>query len=820
MPLFKTGTEALHDVAWSSDYNNNGAGVTATATVFPQALGLASTWDTELIQQVGSAVGVEARGLNAQNPIVWGLNLWAPVVNLLRDPRWGRNEEGYSEDALLTGAISSAYSKGISGPHPRYLQAAPTLKHFLAYNNEVRRDTTSSSISPRVLHEYDLKAFEPAIRANVATGVMASYNLVNGRPNHVSADLLDLARSWTNRDLMVVSDAYAPYNLTGSEAYYATQPEADAAAIKAGLDSFTVDDTHNAPMIAAIQAALAGGLLAESDIDEAVHHNLSIRFRLGEFDPPELNPYTKITLADVNTAEHQQLARKTAREAIVLLKNEGNVLPLDAATVKKVAVIGPLAQTLYTDWYSGSMPYGVTPAQGMQERLGVTSQVAVTEGSDRIALKDVTSGLYVTAATDPAGQVLTASSASAGANESFDLVDWGEGVFTLRSVANSKYVARSWSTVLVNSDTQPMGWFVMEQFKFVPQPDNTYVIEYAGYEVRESWYGNNKYVVVGADGQLSVTAATIESASRFTLDVLASGVESAAQAATGADAAVVVLGSMPFINGRENRDRVDITLAAGQEALVKAVLAANPHTILVIENSYPTAITWENGNVPAILWTTHAGQETGHALADVIFGDVSPAGRLTQTWYRSVHDLPDILDYDIISSDRTYMYFKGTPLFPFGHGLTYATFAYDNLKLSSWAVGQHGSVTVSVDVTNKGARVSDEVVQLYTHQRFSRVKQPVKVLRVFERLHDVQPGEMRTVRMRLNASDLAFWDVTSARPVIEFSTHDIEVGRSSADIRAATVLAVNGEIIPPAESYPRDPRRELRRPSWYDAGRR
>ena len=292
--MFKTGTEALHGVAWSTDYNDKGNVVTANGTVFPQAVGLASTWDPALIKQVGSAVGDEARGFNAQNPAVWGLNLWAPVVNLLRDPRWGRNEEGYSEDPTLTGSISTAYGSGMEGNDPRHLKTAPTLKHYLAYNNEVRRDVTSSNVPARVLNEYDRQAFKPAIAANAATGVMASYNLVNGRPATVSPDLNDVVRSWTNKPLFNVSDAYAPYNLTGSEAYFATQAEADAAVVKAGLNSFTVDGSDNKPTSDAIKSALAQGLLTEKDIDTAVGQALSIRFRLGEFDP-DGGPYAKIT---------------------------------------------------------------------------------------------------------------------------------------------------------------------------------------------------------------------------------------------------------------------------------------------------------------------------------------------------------------------------------------------------------------------------------------------------------------------------------------------------------------------------------------------
>src|ERR1041384_2972227 len=261
MPVFKTGSEALHGLAWTTDRDNNGAVVTATGTVFPQAIGLASTWDPALMHQVGAVVGNEARGFNVINPRVWGLQLWAPVVNLLRDPRWGRNEEGYSEDARLTGAIATAYGQGIEGDDPVYLRAAPVLKHYLANNNEINRDITSSNLRPRVKKEYDELAFKLPIAADAATGVMGSYNLVNGRPDTVNPDIQDVVRSWTKRTLYNVSDAGAPYNLTGSEQYHATNAEGFAAALQAGIDSSTVDNQHSDPTIQIITTAPALGLL-------------------------------------------------------------------------------------------------------------------------------------------------------------------------------------------------------------------------------------------------------------------------------------------------------------------------------------------------------------------------------------------------------------------------------------------------------------------------------------------------------------------------------------------------------------------------------
>ncbi|MER6369701.1 glycoside hydrolase family 3 C-terminal domain-containing protein [Streptomyces mirabilis] len=769
---FRTGTEALHGVAWLG-----------RATVFPQAIGLASTWDPALIQQVGSAVGDEARGFQQERPDGWGLNLWAPVVNLLRDPRWGRNEEGYSEDPYLTGSISTAYGEGLTGGDPDHLKTAPTLKHYLANNNEVNRATTSSDLRPRVQHEYDEAAFRPAVEADATTGVMASYNLVNGRPDTVNPDLDDVVRTWTSRDLLNVTDAFAPGNLLpGTQNYYDTLAEGDAAALKAGIDSFTDNNGDSAPTTTAVKSALSTGLLKESDVDTAVSHILAVRVRLGEFDPNG-GRYGSIDQSVINSPAHRKLAREAAAKSAVLLKNDG-VLPLKTSA-KNVAVVGPLADTLYTDWYSGTLPYAVTPADGIATKLGAS--VASSEGVDRIALRDTATGKYVTAGASQAGGALKESTET-GVAAQFDAFDWGSGIVTLRSAANGRYVGYNWSN-FVNDQVQPNGWYVQQQFELERQDDGTYLLRYAGYETTESWWSNPVYLgPTGPDGTLGLVEKS--AAAHYSKDVVRSGVDEAVAAVRGKDTAVVVVGSMPAINGREAHDRTDMGLAPSQEALVRAVRAANPKTVVVVENSYPTTLGTLQKEVPALLWTTHAGQETGNALADVLYGDTNPAGRLTQTWYRSASDLPSILDYDIIKSDRTYQYFKGRPLYPFGYGLSYTTFRYGAPKRVDGGY--------EVAVTNTGERAGDEVVQLYTHQRASRDKQPLKQLKAYARV-SLKPGETKTVRLKVRPSDLAHWDVTRSKWVVESGTYDVLVGASSTDIRSRTSWTVRGETIPPRD---------------------
>ncbi|MCX5333689.1 MULTISPECIES: glycoside hydrolase family 3 protein [unclassified Streptomyces] len=766
---FRTGTEALHGVAWLGE-----------TTVFPQAVGLASTWDPALMEQVGSAVGDEARGFQQERPAGWGLNLWAPVVNLLRDPRWGRNEEGYSEDPELTGALSTAYGEGLTGGDPDHLKTAPTIKHYLANNNEWHRTTTSSDLRPRVAKEYDEAAFKPAIEANAATGVMSSYNLVNGRPATVNPDLDGVVRKWTSYDLLNVTDAFAPGNLPGDQKYYPSVTEGDAAAMKAGIDSFTDNDANSSVTTGAIKSALQQGLLKESDVEEAAGHILSVRVRLGEFDPGG-GKYGSIDKSVINSPAHQKLARKAATEGAVLLKNQTGTLPLKKSA-KDVAVVGPLADTLYTDWYSGTLPYAVTPADGIAAKLGTA--VTTNEGVDRIALKNAETGRYVTAGTDADGEPLKETSAS-DASAQFDVFDWGAGIVTLRSAANGKYVGYNWAN-FVNDQVQPNSWYVQQQFKLEEQTDGTYLLRYAGYETEEPWWGNPVYLgPTGADGTLGLVAK--DAAAHYTKDVVRSGVDEAVAAVKGKDNAVVVVGSNPSINGREAHDRTDMGLAPAQEALVRAVKAANPRVVVIVENSYPTTLGALQKEVPAVLWTSHAGQETGNALADLLYGDANPSGRLTQTWYRSESDLPSILDYDIIKSDRTYQYFKGSPLYPFGHGLSYTSFRYGDLRKSADGY--------EVKVTNTGSRTGDEVVQLYAHQRVSRDKQPLKQLEAFQRV-TLKPGETKTVRLKLAKKDLAHWDVTRSKWVVEQGTYDVLAGSSSADIRTRTTWQVSGETIP------------------------
>ncbi len=761
---FRTGTEALHGVAWHGP-----------ATVFPQAVGLATSWNPELVRAIGSAVGDEVRVFHQKDPAAVGLNVWAPVVNPLRDPRWGRNEEGYAEDPWLTGIVATAYGHGLTGDHPTHLKTAPTLKHFLAYNNETDRCTTSSNLPPRVLHDYELPAFRAPIEAGAAVAVMPSYNLVNGRPAHLSPLINDVLRKYTDQELLVVSDAYAPGNLYGLQQYHPDGPTAYAAALKAGVDSFTQDDTDAGPSIEKLTEAIDRGLITVNEVDTAVRHALAIRFRLGEFDPPELDPYRALEPDLVNCPAHRQLAQEAARQSIVLLKHECQVLPLNTSAIKRLAVIGPLANTLSEDWYAGTLPYQITAYGGLVERLG-EDRVEYCEGVDRIALRVAGSTSYLSVGVDG---VLRADGVQS-ADGAFDLFDWGGDTCALRSVRNGRHLTVADDGSVVADQPGPNGWEVKQTFRLVETGDT----------VRLLHLNSGRYLHVDEVVSLSDTGTSFE------LEVLVDGAAEAAKVAARADTAIVVVGNHPLVNGRETEDRRDLELPAAQDRLIRSVHAANSRTVLVMTSSYPFAVGWAQQNLPALLWSAHGGQEYGRALADVLFGDADPAGRLTQTWYHSAADLPDLLDYDIIATDATYLYYRGMPLYPFGHGVSYTTFAYGDLRLSATSIPADGEVRVAFTVTNTGTRAGSEVAQLYTHQQRSRVKQPLRQLRGFRRL-SLLPGESTDVELTIAAADLGFWDVTRDRHCVETARHSIMVGRSSTDTRLAATLDVQGERIPP-----------------------
>ncbi|MCL6605217.1 MAG: glycoside hydrolase family 3 C-terminal domain-containing protein [Paenibacillus sp.] len=769
---YKHGTEAAHGISWLGK-----------ATSFPQPSGLACTWNPELMKKIGSAIGDEARAFYKKNPTINGLTLWAPTVDMERDPRWGRTEEAYGEDPELTGQLSTAIVQGIQGDHPFYLKAVATLKHFLGNNNEIERGNCSASIDPRNMREYYLDAFKAAFREGGAQSMMTAYNSVNGVPVILHPSVMDVVKGEWEMDGFIVSDAGDLFGIVKDHHYYESFAQSMAESIKNGIDSVTEETEET---IKVIHEALAQGLLTEEDLDRALSNTFRVRFRLGEFDPAELNPYAGIDDSVILSKEHAALSLEAAKQSIVLLKNENDTLPLNKNNLSKVAVIGPLGDEAFRDWYSGTLPYGVTPLQGITKKLA-GKQVAFESGSDLMVLTSVSNGKAVGITGEDGRLALLQEQMEHG--ELFEHTAWGWNNHTLKSTSLNKYVTLTDNDTLTVSADEVYGWYVKEAFSLLPGEDDTVTLK--------AW--RDKSISVNSDtGTLLATDDNTSTAGSepFTKHILKSGIDAAVNAAKAAEVAVVFVGNHPLINGKEEIDRPDIVLPEEQERLVKAVYEANPNTVVVIVGSYPISSPWIDEHIPAVLYTSHSGQELGNAISEVLFGDYSPSGKLNMTWFRSVEQLPDLMDYDIIKGKRTYMYFDGEPLYPFGHGLGYAQVSYSNLKLGAKELDQDGMIKVSVQVDNTGSVDGDEVVQLYVQSLSSRVKRPLKQLKGFQKIHTAA-GQSQTVEFSLPVSELAFWDVTRERFCVESGQYTIMIGRSSSDIVVSEQITVQGETIPP-----------------------
>jgi beta-glucosidase len=615
-------------------------------TTFPQEKGLGATWDPELLKKIASLEGYEAR-YYYQNPVFdrGGVVVRAPNSDLSRDPRWGRTEESYGEDPFLVGTLTVAFIQGLQGPDPKHWQSASLMKHFMANENEDGRTHTSSDFDERLFREYYSVPFRMGFEEGGSRAVMASYNAWNGVPMTIHPVLKDvMIKEWGN-DGLICTDGGALGLLITAHKSFPDKEHGSAAAVKAGINHFL--DTYKPDLT----KALKDGLVTEADMDAALKNLLTVYLKLGEMDPPGVDPYAKIgveTGGDVPPWERESsvaLARLATAESIVLLKNENNTLPLDRAKLKTVAVIGEWTDQVLQDWYSGTYPYGVSVIDGVREALGKGTKLLFADGSNP---------------------------------------------------------------------------------------------------------------------------------------------EEAAKLAKQADVAIVVVGNHPVCNagwdqcptpsnGKEDVDRKTIVLE--QEELVKKVFAANPRTVEVLRASFPYAIVWSQQNVPAIVHMTHNSQEEGHGLADVLFGDYSPAGRLTQTWPTGDAQLLPIMDYNLLHG-RTYLYSKDKPLYPFGYGLSYTTFRYDGVKLSATKIDADGAVQVTVKVKNTGKRASDEVVQMYVQHLGSSVTRPQLELKGFKRVR-IAPGAVQDVTMELKVRDLAYWDTASHAWKVEKEQVRILAGGSS-----------------------------------------
>ncbi|MFW0774088.1 glycoside hydrolase family 3 C-terminal domain-containing protein [Paenarthrobacter nitroguajacolicus] len=778
---FRTGTEAAHGVAWLG-----------SATVFPQPVGLAATWDEDLIARVGEAVGREVRAKKAADPNV-SLNVWAPVVNPLRHPLWGRNEEGFSEDPHLTARFASAFCSGLKGSDAGTWLTVPTLKHFLGYNNEHDRSLTSSNLSDRVLHEYELPAYRQPIEDGVAGAVMLSYNLVNGRPAHVSDLVQRHLRTWVNGgSVAVVSDAGAPSALFRAEKYFADGSTAYAAALRAGVDNFTDDGDNPGPSTTYLEEALERGLLTEDDLDLSVARLLTLRARTGEFDDdrggssPADNPTAgsgETGSAETGSAETSALAREAARKSVVLLRNQADpqLLPL-GDTPGSIAVIGTLGQRVLSDWYSGTLQNECSLAEAFSRRY---QDVVAEDGLDVVALRCVRTGAYVglppSSDTTDDGGVLVADKTSPAVGEYFTVKDWGSGEFSLQSGLTGRFVAAGSDNYLRASAERIGGWVVQETFRLVPFHDGTVALQHLA---SSTWVR-----VESGTGSLVLASGLESTADRFVVRTIKSGHEAAHAAAASADVAVVVVGNDPHLGGRETLDRESLDLPQSEQELVRIVRDANPKTILLVVSSYPYALG-ALADTPAIAWTSHGGQELGPGVVDVLSGDAEPTGRLPQTWFARDADLPDILDYDIIGSESTYLYTRAEPLYPLGHGLSYGSVRYTDAVLASEVPGHF--MDVDVTLTNKGDRMAHELVQAYASAPAHQYSFPRRLLVAHQRV-EVPPGARVTATLRIPVERLATFSTVTASMVVEPGEYLILLGSSASMLPVSVTVRIPQE---------------------------
>lgn len=678
IPAYRWWSECIH-----------GVGRAGRATVFPVAIGLAATWDVDLMARVGTVISDEARAKHqeARTERYHGLTYWAPAVDLVRDPRWGRIEETYGEDPHLVAQMGLTLVKALQGTDPVYLKIAATPKHFAVHSQETGRHMNSYTVSERELREFYLAPFRACFVEGKAASVMTAYNGINGIPSTANRWLLtDLLRGEWGFDGVVVTDWGAPRHLRTSFKIVATDEDAVAVTLRAGVDVLCQHETcETTGMRASIRTAVDLGIVREAELDAALRRSLKVRFRLGMFDPPARVPYERLTPAIIGTPEKTALAREASQKAIVLLKNSpvpGSatptpLLPLDRQKLDSIAVLGSHANRIFLGNYSGD------PASGpVTTYEGVTNHV-----NDRLIIRHVP-------------------------------------------------------------------WIEVDGVRKKDAP----------------------------------------------LDARKRRLEDSIQAAADSDVAVVVLGLGPR-NEMEGHDRQDLDLPKTQQEFIEKIVAANPATVVVLINGSPLAINWIQRHVPAIVEAWYPGEQGGNAIADVLFGDYNPAGRLPVTFYADLGQLPPLDDYDI-ALGRTYLYLRDTPLYPFGHGLSYTQFAYRNLRLNpagaapaepvraadtagaapALVIGTNDTLNVTVEITNTGDRAGEEVVQLYIRNHAAPAPTPLQQLRAFRRVQ-IPARATRPVDFALKMADLGYWHEGRQAFVVAPGPYEILIGASSADVR-------------------------------------
>lgn len=805
IPDYDWWNEALHGVAYAGN-----------ATVFPQSIGLGATWNPELMHSVATAISDEARAKYHEavrrnfRKRFYGLTFWSPNINIFRDPRWGRGQETYGEDPFLTSRLGVAFVRGMQGDDPRYLKVIATPKHYAVHSGpEPERHVFDAVVAERDFRETYLPAFRAAIIEGRAESVMCAYNRVNGEPACASKRLMtDILRTEWGFDGYVVSDCDAVKDIYEHHNFAKTMEEGVALAVKAGTE-LTCGYEYKA-LIPAIQQ----GHISEREIDTAVTRLFTARFRLGLFDPPELVPYTRIPFEVNDSAAHRELARAAARESLVLLKNDNRQLPL-RKDLKSIAVIGPNADSLevLVGNYNGVPSKWTTPLEGIRRKVSPATQVRYALG------------------TTLTGEALLPVPASALSHdggkpgllaEYFDNKDL-QG--TPAATRVDEQINFDWFT------NAPVPQLPLDNFsarwtgQITAPTSGTYEIGVRADDAARLYLDDKLFLDGWRDGSAKTVKKPLqmEAGRAYKIRVefydkyaaatakllwgppgLAGSLyEDAIGKARESDVVVMALGLAPSLEGEEmdvklegfrGGDRTELNLPKVQEDLLRAVHATGKPVVLLLFSGGGISVNWADANVPAIVQAWYPGEEGGAAIADMLFGDYNPAGKLPVTFYKSASQLPPFADYRM--EGKTYRYFTGDPLYPFGHGLSYTKFEYGKLKVRR-SVKAGAYVRVSAEVRNTGAVAGDEVVQLYLTDVAASVPVPLRSLRGVQRV-SLRPGETRRVTFTLAPRDLTLIDDGGKR-MLEPGEFTVTVGgkqpgfKGNAD--AATTGFVSGSFV-------------------------
>ncbi len=740
-------------------------------TVFPQPIGMAASFDPEMMQEIGETAAREARAYYNEKKH-GGLMVWGPTVDLSRDPRWGRTEECYGEDPFLTGEMTIAYTKGLRG-NGAIAATIPTLKHFCANNHEEGRVSDSANLSPRLRHEHYYAAFKPSITRGGAMSVMTAYNEICHAPAVMNHDLKDVLKKEWGLGFIVTDGADFSQNVTHHHTFH-SHAEALRACLYAGADCMT---DVNSCVHAAAEKALTEGLISEADLDHAIGNVLQARIRLGHFDPS--TPYDHLTRTDVNTPADRALNLRAAKEGMILLENNG-ILPLNKEKAGRIALFGPNADCNLLDWYTGTSSYQVSVKRGLEE---AGCEVLTDSGWDIVVI-EAPNGRYLRCSED--GTFFADADREDAAEFYYCLHDDDHRWVNLQSVENGRILHIPGETPMLG-ETTVYGWFTSETLHV-----DTHSL--TGAQVISDYLHGRQFTLDEKKHLVLRRKSRPDSSVMFHIHTVSSGAERLAELAKTVDTVIYCAGNDPEQVARECWDRRSICLPMAQRYALEKLTEAREDVILLIVSSYPYALQFDAQRPAAVLHTSHAGPELGHAVAATIFGENNPAGRAPVTWYACDEDLADMKDYDVMKTGMTYRWFDGEPLYPFGHGLSYSHFAYSDLHCTLTENG----VLVEADITNTSERDGDEVIQVYVRALSGRIKRPLRQLCGFSRMA-VPAGGTVHASILVPFRELEIYDVSRERFCLEEGDFAVMVGASSGDIRLQEIVHVPGETIPPRD---------------------